>query len=528
MKKKYITLALTLLAMAPAWAQEAYEDGKIITSDLNGTARYVGMGGALDALGADISTISTNPAGIGLFRHSVASVSAGLVIQSDAAKSSYVNGTNASFDQIGFVYTQPTGRNSFVNFAFNYHKDRNFDYILSAAGTLNGASQNKLTYNKLINDFVYPNISTDPNKYVPDDKHPYVTCNQLDDIYARNMLSYTEGGELKFEYFNAQNYELNRGHKGYISEYDFNISGNIHDRVFLGITAGLHDVRYRHFGTYSENLVPNYADFTSVTVEDERRISGTGFDIKVGVIVRPIEESPFRIGLSVATPVWYDKLTSENFTTVYDNFGKRVTNSEAYDFKLFTPWKFGFSLGHTINNMVAIGAGVDYAKYSATNNRRITDTYYDWYQKVYFDSSETDVAADNHLENTLKGVCTIKVGAEVKPIDNLSLRLGYNYSSPMYEKDGFKDGTLESNASYISSATDYTNWKAVNRITCGVGYNISKFSIDMAYQFSSQKGDFKPFMEYVDDVDPENDIIVDAKSVKNERHQLLLTLGYHF
>ena len=127
MKRKYFILALGLLTVAPTWAQEAYEDGKIITSDLNGTARYVGMGGALDALGADISTISTNPAGIGLFRHSMASLSAGLVIQQDAAKSSFVDGTNVSFDQIGFVYTQPTGRNSFVNFGFNYHKSCNLD-----------------------------------------------------------------------------------------------------------------------------------------------------------------------------------------------------------------------------------------------------------------------------------------------------------------------------------------------------------------------------------------------------------------
>lgn len=52
-------------------------------SGFNGTARYIGMGGALDALGADISTISSNPAGIGLFRHSSANVSFGIVSQQD-------------------------------------------------------------------------------------------------------------------------------------------------------------------------------------------------------------------------------------------------------------------------------------------------------------------------------------------------------------------------------------------------------------------------------------------------------------
>ena len=58
------------LATVPMLAQETYENAKVSAQDLNGTARYVGMGGAMEALGADISTISSNPAGIGLFRKS--------------------------------------------------------------------------------------------------------------------------------------------------------------------------------------------------------------------------------------------------------------------------------------------------------------------------------------------------------------------------------------------------------------------------------------------------------------------------
>ena len=60
-----MALTTTLSSMA----QDTYESAKLMNQDLNGTARYVGMGGALEALGADISTMSTNPAGIGLFRH---------------------------------------------------------------------------------------------------------------------------------------------------------------------------------------------------------------------------------------------------------------------------------------------------------------------------------------------------------------------------------------------------------------------------------------------------------------------------
>lgn len=46
---------------AAASAQETYDNAQLANKDLNGTARYVGMGGAMEALGADISTIGTNP-----------------------------------------------------------------------------------------------------------------------------------------------------------------------------------------------------------------------------------------------------------------------------------------------------------------------------------------------------------------------------------------------------------------------------------------------------------------------------------
>ena len=49
-------------------AQTSYEAASLLESDLSGTARYVGMGGAMSALGADMSTMSTNPAGTALYR----------------------------------------------------------------------------------------------------------------------------------------------------------------------------------------------------------------------------------------------------------------------------------------------------------------------------------------------------------------------------------------------------------------------------------------------------------------------------
>ena len=66
-------------ATAAANAQETYLNANLLKPELTGTARYVGMGGAMEALGADISTISSNPAGIGIFCHSTVNVSFGVI-----------------------------------------------------------------------------------------------------------------------------------------------------------------------------------------------------------------------------------------------------------------------------------------------------------------------------------------------------------------------------------------------------------------------------------------------------------------
>ena len=65
--RRGLSLFSILLFAIAAQAQDTYTNERITnnSSDVIGTARYVGMGGALGALGADMSVISWNPAGIG-------------------------------------------------------------------------------------------------------------------------------------------------------------------------------------------------------------------------------------------------------------------------------------------------------------------------------------------------------------------------------------------------------------------------------------------------------------------------------
>jgi hypothetical protein len=142
---------------------------------------------------------------------------------------------------------------------------------------------------------------------------------------------------------------------------------------------------------------------------------------------------------------------------------------------------------------------------------------------------------NRHTDFTLKGVSTLKLGLEFKPDPSLAVRFGYNYVSPMYDKGGYKDSGLNSDGSYYASATDYTNWKSTNRITCGLGYTVNKFSFDLAYQYSSTTGDFYPFTNGLTATatDSNNQQYTisnncSATKVNNKRHQVLFTLGYRF
>lgn len=526
---KFKSILFVLAGMMPMTmsAQETYQDTKLIDNDLNGTARYVGMGGAMEALGADLSTANTNPAATGLFRHNVVSASASLLMQGNAGSYDDKSKTRLSFDHVGFVASSPTG-GGYVNYGATFTKSRNFNQIMTAVGQLSQASQNKLTARKYDYGVYLENLHRGSGDYI---------WNGVDAGYSE-LLPYSN--ELdKYGYYNSSTYSYGSYQHGYIGQYSMFLSGNIHDRWYLGLAFGIHDVHYKSQSDYSEIIAD--VDGARASTSEYLKITGTGFDFKLGAIFRPMETSPFRIGLYVQSPVFYNlemdatayvRLSgfpeSSKLTDVQNGISKA---QNVYDkFKIYTPWKFGLSLGHTVGNNLALGATYEYADYSKIDNRITDGGYYDSWGDFY-DTSSSDGNMNDHTEMTLKGVSTIKLGAEYKPVPEVALRLGYNYISPMFKEGGVRDGTVLSAGSANSTSTDYTNWKATNRITCGVGYQFKDVSLDLSYQFSMQKGDFYPFgpyYEYEDHRASEENNLVGATEVKNNRSQLMLTVGYHF
>lgn len=521
---KHILFASVLMASMTATAQETYQDAKLAAPQLTGTARYVGMGGAMEALGADISTMSSNPAGIGLMRKSMVSVSAGVVAQTDANTSLSIDGvpfsfegkkSKPSFDQAGFVWACNTNSTSNIriNVGFNYHKNTNFSQILSAANYLNGSSQSKWASAKReYAEGVYDKYGQDATDRI---------WNAVDENYKELMGVADDGTQAVYD---GKSYLFGQYQKGYIGEYDFSLGLSFNNRVWAGLTIGIHDVHYNSHSDYQENFVAEETAFGKTS--EDLKITGTGFDVKAGVIFRPVEDSPFRIGAYVNSPIFYDlsmygwsylDITEGDIQGKHDNGGN-------LDFRFNTPWKLGVSLGHTVGSNLALGATYEYAWYDHMDNRVKNGSYYDYYYDTYYESSSSDDLMNKHTRNSLQGVSTLKLGLEYKPISMLALRLGYNYVSPMFKSSADRDQTIASQGTAYATSTDFTNWKATNRFTCGLGFNYASLSIDVAYQYSCQKGDFYPFADWSSKYAPGTS----ATQVKNNRHQLLMTVGYKF
>ena len=543
MKRRYLMFAGTWMACMVSMAQTPYMNENYMPTDLIGSARYVGMGGALGALGADLSAGSANPAALGLYRRSDASLSFSVLTQGEKPDLN-ADKTHMSFDQMGFVVSIPIMGKAvkFVNFGANYQKRVNFNNAFIADNMqLGGLSQtqqmadilNNTQYSTPLADLMYNACLVNP-VYIRDGQNNV----QVD---ADNLPMY--------DYYNALESEWNnydRVTEGGIAGYDFNVSMNIKDRVYLGFTLGVNDVdyysysTYREFGTVSNGTV-SIPDVENYTLYNTQHVSGYGVNVKLGAIVRPIANSPFRIGLAVETPTFYhlESYTSysidsplyedENYDVVLDQDGAGnfvYTNYlpdvdlASLPLKITTPWKVRVSLGHTVGTYLALGAEYEYANYGKTK-QGYDDVNYDAWGYSY-GSTVHDPDMDAMHKSTLRGSHSFKFGMEMNLTDNVAFRLGYNYYSSMFKKGATLDQTGESPAFGYQTTTDYMNKGDVNIFTAGLGWRGRHFYADVAYKYRMQSGDFYAF----DDTYLNRQLT--PIDVKLDTHQVFFSIGYKF
>jgi hypothetical protein len=495
-KYKYILSVTAFMACnIMSYAQDTYDAARFASSDLNGTARYVGMGGALSALGGDISVMSSNPAGTALFRKSEASLTLGVVMTSEGALGH--DAARMSVDNVGLIFATRYGSADdpglrFINFGVNYKKNTNYlGNLKTGIDNLDGILSQTWQIADLANQAWDANIW---DGFLVDLAAPYY--NDKGEMEFEGIIGEDEQG---FFGIGADKANYHRATYGSNSQIDANISFNVADRYFFGVSMGAYSIDYSRESYYEELGV----DGKYYDLSNWYETRGDGFDIKLGFICRPFKYSPFRFGISVHTPTWYDLEDVNGATLYYNDEYVHSLNTDPFAYSYRTPWKFGLSIGHTIGNYIAFGAEYEYtdlstAKYSSNG----------WNEDVYFRNVNTIT------QESLKSQNTIKLGLEVKPSQSMSVRVGYNYVSSPYKKDAYRTVLFDS----PFTETDFTNWGDINRVTFGLGFRFNGGYLDFAYQYTAQEGDFYAF----DDID-----LLPTK-IENNRNQLLCTLGLRF
>ena len=523
--KKLLSISVLFCSLS-AVAQDTFMNEQTLNNseDVIGTARFVGMGGAMGALGADMSVISWNPAGIGLYRkNDVAITFGGLWGKSHIEEERRGAGT---LDQVGLVYNIKTDSEicPYVNLAFNYQKNKNFFANFYADNyDLGGLSQMDQ-----LAELVNFDLAS--------------SYNLAGLVYRNNALTPVPGATGK--YYNKFNGHFNNymhHSEGSLRAWDFNVSTNIKDRFYLGFTFGVNNIDYSAITDYYESSsyindegIEKFGDYS---IWNDYRITGYGINFKLGGIVRPFEDNSFRVGLVVESPTWY-KLKSDIYMDYTDEAVNPVVRSkmeESYlEYNICTPWKFRATMGSTIGSMFAWDVDYEYANYASMSQRY--PKYYDTYGGI------KDLDMNRHMRQNLKGVHTIRAGVEVRPVSPLAFRLGYNFTTSAYDKDAHFDQVYLDGDFFNSPALDYTTrtnfmvTRPAHILCLGMGYKWKHFYFDLAYKIRHQKADFfafddsftAPGTDFSNGNPTLESAYLDAVPVDLTRHSITCTLGVKF
>lgn len=533
---------------ATAAAQSSIDALTLSDTELRGTSRFMSMAGAFTALGGDLSTLTQNPAGIGVYRGSDVALTLDLSFLSNKSSNipggAAMNNTHFDANTIGYVGTMNFGSNSVMStfsWGVSYNRLKSFTRNYRGSGIPLQTSMSN--YIALMSDGIDPENMISKSGYDPyqDSQINWmnilafngaittptiVTDNagKVTDIYYDGLFQYDvpaqDGNPAIPATTGTAGFKVRE--RGYADEYNIAFGGNLANVVQWGLDLGITDLTHEQWTSYDEALQGaniragnEYYDVIEEgdcdwQIDNWKKTTGTGFNLKFGLILKPVQE--LRIGVAVHTPTWYSMTTSYNANLTYGGSNRvqrdRGTNTAVYDWNLRTPWKLMFGLAGVIGGRGIISA--DY-EYSAYDKMHTSDSYGD------FDDYNDDIATYFRATNTLR------LGAEFRVTPQFSLRLGYSYASSNVKSDA-----ADNNLEIYTSGTNlgYTFNQSSNYVTAGLGYRTGGFYVDLAYvnrQRTSTYHCFTPFQDY----DGLWTLAPQAK-IKENANQLALTVGYKF
>lgn len=545
--------ALAFMALAAAMsvsAQSAFDGYNLGRQDLKGTARFMGMAGAFGALGGDMTTLSYNPAGIGVYRSSELGATVDLSIQGASmdfgSGKTDVTSTRFLLNNIGYVGTARTNsvlRN--FNWGFTYNRVASFNrrYQGMAAGITNSMSNyiaGMANDNGVWLSDLLPAEGYDPYKGYVNYQAPWLAILG----YQSNIISPNsddnENPDFKGLYGDGTSgtSKVQVEERGGIDEYNIAFGGNFGNVLYWGMDFGILDVNYTRRSLYTEYLDDAYVgvDTNQGTrflrsqadwdLENYYYLSGNGWNYKLGLIFKPIQE--LRLGFAFHTPTWYSLSedyganTSYNYPDTSIRPGSAETNGGYLgynEFNLRTPWRFMASAAVVAAGRLIVSADVDWTSHQYMH---FSDPAYErdgW----GFDAEANDpyYYTNQDVKDYYKTSVTFRAGAEFRVTPRFSVRAGYAHvSSPVKEEAKNNDMTIYTagtDPSYeFDDTTDY--------VTAGLGYRYGHFYIDAAYVYRHRSSEWHAFTP-----DPQSPAASGAiAKLDNSNSQVVLSLGFKF
>lgn len=546
---RFIAIASILaLGVATASAQSAVDAYSLSRNDFKGTARFMSMGGAFGALGGDISTLNQNPGGIGIYRSNDVGITLDLDLQHSSTNTGGLkmtdNQTKFHVNNFGYIGAINTGSDviPFLNFGASYTRANSFDRRFRGRnGNLQGSFSNFIA-GATSGEGSYAGWSQADLTQIDNDYNPYTDSWApwmsilAYNAYLINPQPGTPESANKYQGLwqggTSGNSEMVYEEKGYVDEYNISFGGNVMNTLYWGLGFGITDINYTANSFFDEELshasIPN-SEATGVVNGDAyygldswKHITGTGFNFKLGVIVKPINE--LRLGLAVHTPTYYN-LTQQSWARVDYNYSSGYNSSAEtndgwnyqIDWKLRTPWRLIVSVAGVLGGRAIISADYEYRPYQ---NMAIRDA--DGNPFTYSGSSTDFLKGD--IESYYQSSNILRVGAEYRLTPAWSVRAGVNYeSSPSTsyarsaQADIFTEGPQD-----CGTMPSYTMDKATTYLTCGLGYRYQSFYIDAAYVYKNQKAEYRPYTPNDYTATPAATEVTDSNS------QIVLSMGFRF
>lgn len=447
MKRIIIVIGLIVIFISVIHAQNETDALRYSQVNYGGTARATAMGDAFGVLGGDFSSLSINPAGIGIYKSKEISITLGnyfVKMKSEYNKNETDDFKyNFNLNSAGAVFSFVPKKESVckaIQIGFGFNRLNNFNY--------NGYFEGENYLNSIVDDFLSKAEGTVPNDlYEFDAKLAFNTF--LIDT-AGSLIHYVSpifmGGTLQSKSISVS---------GSSNEMVITLGGNFNDKLYIGGTVGFPFVKYTETSSYEEtDMSDSIPEFKKMTFNQFLNTQGTGFNFKFGIIYRPADW--VRIGASIHTPTFYsmkDKWSSD-ITAYYDDGTKYYSESPngVFDYQLNSPFRANGGFAFVISKYALISAEYEYVDY---RNARLR-------------SSTVRFTQENRAIHDLYTIqSNVRAGFEVKPTQMLSIRGGYAYNSSPY-KSNINDGVRHT-------------------FSGGLGLRFDKFFVDLAYSYIMSK-----------------------------------------